>query len=74
MGGSTAIICSSYLTSSFPVPWTAFQQAAQKGWRVVLNPVSIDPAFLWPFLFVWSIADAWWISSGIVASSQNSLD
>ena len=43
MGGNTAPIRSSSLTSSFPIPWTAFQQTAQKGWRVVLNPVSINP-------------------------------
>ena len=42
MGGSTAPIRSSSLTSSFPIPWTAFQQAAQEGWRMVLDPVSID--------------------------------
>ena len=27
---------------------------------------------LWPVLFVWSIADAWWVSSGIVAKAENS--
>ena len=74
MGSSAAPICSSSLTSSFPIPWTAFQQATQKGRRVVLNPVSINPCLSLAVPFVWSIADAWWISSGIVATSQNSLD
>jgi len=26
---------------------------------------------LWPVLFIWSIADAWWVSSGIVAKAEN---
>ena len=26
---------------------------------------------LWPVLFIWSIADAWWVSSGIVARAEN---
>ena len=26
---------------------------------------------LWPLLYVWSIGDAWWVSSGIVARAEN---
>ena len=37
---------------------------------------TIRPLFavLWPVLYVWSIADAWWVSSGIVASSRSEYD
>ena len=40
MGGSATSICSSSLTSSFPIPWTAFQQAAQEGRLVVHTPTT----------------------------------
>ena len=26
---------------------------------------------LWPVLFIWSIVDAWWVSSGIVAKAES---
>jgi len=26
---------------------------------------------MWPVLFIWSIADAWWVSSRIVAKSES---
>ena len=26
---------------------------------------------LWPVLFIWSVADAWWVSSGIVAKAES---
>ena len=27
---------------------------------------------MWPVLFIWSIADAWWVSSRIVAKAESS--
>ena len=50
-----------------------FNRQHRKAGEWFLIQFPLIPAFLWPFLFVWSIADAWWVSSGIVDSSQNSL-
>ena len=43
MGGPAARVLDFAGDRALPVPRATFQQAAQKGWRVVLNPVSIDP-------------------------------
>jgi|TARA_Y100001968_G_scaffold63242_1_gene54000 hypothetical protein len=48
-----------------------FNRQHRKGAEWFLIQLPLIPAFLWPFLFVWSIADAWWVSSGIVASSES---
>tara|TARA_B100001113_G_C20826689_1_gene499154 strand:- start:89 stop:421 length:333 start_codon:yes stop_codon:yes gene_type:complete len=48
-----------------------FNRQHRKGGEWFLIQFPLVPAFLWPFLFVWSIADAWWVSSGIVASSES---
>tara|TARA_B100000287_G_C20638690_1_gene782671 strand:- start:1132 stop:1467 length:336 start_codon:yes stop_codon:yes gene_type:complete len=42
-------------------------------WFIVQFPLILS-LVLWPVLYVWSIADAWWVSSGIVASSQSNYD
>lgn len=47
-----------------------FNRQHRKGGEWFLIQLPLIPAFLWPFLFVWSIADAWWVSSGIVAASK----
>tara|TARA_B100000614_G_scaffold229922_1_gene222715 strand:+ start:271 stop:678 length:408 start_codon:yes stop_codon:yes gene_type:complete len=39
------------------------------GWFVIQFPLLLS-IFLWPVLFLWSIIDAWWVSSGIVARSR----
>ena len=31
----------------------------------------IRSVVMWPVLFVWSIADAWWVSSSIVAKAES---
>jgi hypothetical protein len=51
-----------------------FNRQHRKGSEWFLIQFPLIPAFLWPFLFVWSIADAWWVSSGIVASSESNND
>ena len=38
-------------------------------WFLIQFPLILS-LVLWPLLYVWSIADAWWVSSGIVASSE----
>ena len=38
-------------------------------WFLIQFPLILS-LVLWPILYVWSIADAWWVSSGIVASSE----
>jgi len=48
-----------------------FNRQHRKAGEWFLIQFPLIPAFLWPFLFVWSIADAWWVSSGIVASSES---
>ena len=40
------------------------------GWFVIQLPL-IFSVVLWPVLFIWSIADAWWASSGIVAKAES---
>lgn len=39
-------------------------------WFLIQFPLILS-LVLWPVLYVWSIADAWWVSSGIVASAKN---
>ena len=39
-------------------------------WFLIQFPLILS-LVLWPVLFAWSIADAWWVSSGIVASAEN---
>ncbi len=48
-----------------------FNRQHRKGGEWFLIQFPLIAAFLWPFLFVWSIVDAWWVSSGIVASSES---
>ena len=50
-----------------------FNRQHRKGSEWFLIQLPLIPAFLWPFLFVWSIVDAWWVSSGIVASSNSNI-
>ena len=63
------------LSASTQVPFLFlgqhFNRQHRKGGEWFLIQFPLIPAFLWPFLFVWSIADAWWVSSGIVASSES---
>ena len=40
------------------------------GYFVIQLPLILS-VVMWPVLWVWSIADAWWISSRIVAKSEN---
>ena len=40
-------------------------------WFLIQFPLILS-LVLWPILYVWSIADAWWVSSGIVASNEAS--
>ena len=42
-------------------------------WFLIQFPLILS-LVLWPVLYVWSIADAWWVSSGIVASSRSECD
>ena len=39
-------------------------------WFLIQFPLILS-LVLWPVLYVWSIADAWWVSSGIVATAKN---
>ncbi|MBF93077.1 MAG: hypothetical protein CMA00_004845 [Methanobacteriota archaeon] len=50
-----------------------FNRQHSKGmdWFLIQFPLILS-IVLWPLLYVWSIADAWWVSSGIVASSETS--
>ncbi|MBI87678.1 MAG: hypothetical protein CMB67_01435 [Euryarchaeota archaeon] len=50
-----------------------FNRQHSKGmdWFLIQFPLILS-IVLWPVLYVWSIADAWWVSSGIVASSETS--
>jgi len=41
------------------------------GWFLIQFPLILS-VVLWPIIWVWSIIDAWWVSSGIVARSQGS--
>ncbi len=41
------------------------------GWFLIQLPLILS-VVLWPIIFIWSIIDAWWVSSGIVAKSQGS--
>jgi len=41
------------------------------GWFLIQFPLILS-VVLWPIIFIWSIFDAWWVSSGIVAEAQNS--
>ena len=45
------------------------QHRKSAGWFVIQFPLILS-IFLWPVLFVWSIFDAWWVSSGIVARNR----
>ena len=45
------------------------QHRKSVGWFVIQFPLLLS-IFLWPVLFLWSIGDAWWVSSGIVARSR----
>ena len=40
------------------------------GYFVIQLPL-IFSVVLWPVLFIWSIVDSWWVSSGIVAKAEN---
>ena len=49
-----------------------FNRQHRKGseWFIIQFPLIVS-LVLWPVLYVWSIADAWWVSSGIVATAKN---
>ena len=49
-----------------------FNREHRKGleWFLIQFPLVLS-IVLWPVLFVWTIIDAWWVSSSIVASAQN---
>ena len=48
-----------------------FNREHRKGgeWFLIQFPLILS-LVLWPVLYFWSIADAWWVSSGIVASAE----
>jgi len=46
------------------------QHRKAAGWFAVQFPLILT-IFLWPILYIWSIGDAWWVSSGIVARAQS---
>ena len=48
-----------------------FNREHRKGgeWFLIQFPLILS-LVLWPFLYFWSIVDAWWVSSGIVASAE----
>lgn len=46
------------------------QHRKAAGWFVIQFPLILT-VFLWPLLYLWSIGDAWWVSSGIVARAQS---
>ena len=49
-----------------------FNRQHQKafGFFLIQLPMILS-VVMWPILFVWSIADAWWVSSRIIAKAQN---
>lgn len=49
-----------------------FNRQHRKGleWFLIQFPLVVS-LVLWPLLYVWSIADAWWVSSEIVSSAEN---
>ena len=49
-----------------------FNRQHQKafGFFLIQLPLILS-VVMWPILFVWSIADAWWVSSRIIAKAQN---
>jgi hypothetical protein len=46
------------------------QHRKAAGWFAVQFPLILT-IVLWPILYIWSIGDAWWVSSGIVARAQS---
>ena len=40
------------------------------GWFLIQLPLILS-VVMWPVLFVWSIGDAWWVSSRIVANAES---
>jgi hypothetical protein len=45
------------------------QHRKAAGWFAVQFPLLLT-VLLWPVLYLWSIGDAWWVSSNIVARSE----
>ena len=68
MGCIEAHCCSDSFASPVPFLGQHFNRQHRKsvGWFVIQFPLLLS-IFLWPVLFLWSIVDAWWVSSGIVA-------
>jgi len=46
------------------------QHRKAASWFAVQFPLILT-IVLWPVLYVWSIGDAWWVSSGIVARTES---
>ena len=47
------------------------QHRKAASWFAVQFPLILT-VVLWPLLYIWSIGDAWWVSSGIVARAESS--
>ena len=47
------------------------QHRKAASWFAVQFPLILT-VILWPVLYIWSIGDAWWVSSGIVARAESS--
>ena len=47
------------------------QHRKAASWFAVQFPLILT-VVLWPLLYFWSIGDAWWVSSGIVARAESS--
>lgn len=46
------------------------QHRKAASWFAVQFPLILT-VVLWPVLYIWSIGDAWWVSSGIVARAES---
>ncbi|HJM29598.1 MAG: hypothetical protein QF365_04000 [Candidatus Thalassarchaeaceae archaeon] len=46
------------------------QHRKAAGWFAVQFPLILS-LVLWPILYIWSIGDAWWVSSNIVSKSES---
>ena len=50
-----------------------FNRQHRKAFGYFLNQLPrILSVVMWPILYVWSIADAWWVSSRIIAKAESS--
>ena len=46
------------------------QHRKAAGWFAVQFPLILS-IVLWPVLYIWSIGDAWWVSSNIVSKAES---